>query len=558
MESTNAHLAYLDRNFDFVMVNSTYAAGSGHTKEELIGCNHFDLFPNEENEAIFKRVRDTGEPVEFKAKPFKYVDQPWRGFTYWDWLLMPVKDDSGAVQGLVFSLVDVTETVQSALMGSALNDINTRINGTLDLDSIMPGVLADASRVIGCETSAIDMLESGFWVVRYQYGFTDDVTGRKFSAQDAPFMEMARAHKSTVVINNTETDTRANSEAMKSYSIRSVLVVPLMIRDEVRGGLFFNFNTQPVEFTANQVDFANKLGASISLAFENARLFHDLQDELAGRKRAQGELAQARDRLSLQLNLLQRALLPEQPSIGEGYALASAYIPAFEGEEIGGDFYDVFETEDGKTGILIGDVSGKGIPAASLAAIARSTIHAFAYELSSAGAALTHANSVIYANNRRIESFVTVFLVILDPVTGDFNYCSAGHPPAAVRHADNTVEFLTFGNPPIGISREIYEEFSGHLLAGDKLVLYTDGVSEARHGAELFGEEGLARSLGKSGAEDVQGLLDSILAAVKDWARGVLRDDTAIIIVERCPDPVSAHGRAEETQAQRIADYRYG
>ena len=113
MENTHAQLAFLDKDFNFVRVNSAYAQGSGHTMEELIGRNHFELFPNPENEAIFTRVRETGEQVVFHAKPFEYADQPWRGVTYWDWSLAPVKDGVGQVVGFVFSLVDVTEQVRS-------------------------------------------------------------------------------------------------------------------------------------------------------------------------------------------------------------------------------------------------------------------------------------------------------------------------------------------------------------------------------------------------------------------------------------------------------------
>ncbi|MDI6858365.1 MAG: ATP-binding protein [Dehalococcoidia bacterium] len=112
MENTAAHLAYLDADFNFVRVNSTYASGSRYSVEELIGKNHFDLFPNAENEEIFRRVRDTGEPVQFIAKPFVFEDQPERGVTYWDWTLAPVKDSSGKVVGLVLSLVDVTERIR--------------------------------------------------------------------------------------------------------------------------------------------------------------------------------------------------------------------------------------------------------------------------------------------------------------------------------------------------------------------------------------------------------------------------------------------------------------
>ncbi len=109
MENTPAQLAYLDPEFRFVRVNAAYAEGSGHSKEELIGHNHFDLFPNPENQAIFEGVRDIGQPVAYQARPFQYADQPERGVTYWDWTLVPVQDEGGEVQGLVFSLADVTD-----------------------------------------------------------------------------------------------------------------------------------------------------------------------------------------------------------------------------------------------------------------------------------------------------------------------------------------------------------------------------------------------------------------------------------------------------------------
>jgi len=109
MENTGAQLAYLDPEFDFVMVNSAYAKGSGHTEEELIGKNHFALFPNEENRAIFEQVRDTGKSVVYYDKPFEFINQSERGVTYWDWTLTPVKDFSGKVQGLVLSLIETTE-----------------------------------------------------------------------------------------------------------------------------------------------------------------------------------------------------------------------------------------------------------------------------------------------------------------------------------------------------------------------------------------------------------------------------------------------------------------
>jgi len=109
MENTDTHLAYLDSQFIFIEANSAYVKGSGRTREELVGKNHFDLFPNPQNKAIFENVKKTGRAMRFEAMPRMYDGQPWHATTYWDWALIPVKDASGRVQGLVSSLADVTE-----------------------------------------------------------------------------------------------------------------------------------------------------------------------------------------------------------------------------------------------------------------------------------------------------------------------------------------------------------------------------------------------------------------------------------------------------------------
>ncbi|NPV91817.1 MAG: PAS domain S-box protein [Firmicutes bacterium] len=113
MENTETHLVYLDTDFNFVWVNSSYARGCRRPVEDFIGKNHFELYPDAENEAIFRRVRDTGEPIVFRAKPFTHPDRPLEGIMYWDWSLAPVTDFSGKVTGLVFSLTDVTEMINT-------------------------------------------------------------------------------------------------------------------------------------------------------------------------------------------------------------------------------------------------------------------------------------------------------------------------------------------------------------------------------------------------------------------------------------------------------------
>lgn len=111
VENAGAQLALLDLDYNFVRVNSAYADRSGHRSEDLIGRNHFAIFPNAENESIFTRVRETGEPFHAVEKAFVYADQPERAETYWTWSLVPMKDEGGLTVGLLLTLADVTAQV---------------------------------------------------------------------------------------------------------------------------------------------------------------------------------------------------------------------------------------------------------------------------------------------------------------------------------------------------------------------------------------------------------------------------------------------------------------
>lgn len=138
IEGTQANLAVLDRDFNFILVNEAYASGSGLRRQDLIGHNHFALFPNEENEAIFRQVRDTGLPYEVTEKPFQYPNQSERGLTYWNWIIRPIHDASGSVQGLLLSLLDVTAQVRSRQQIERIAvDVQRR---AAELDALVAGI----------------------------------------------------------------------------------------------------------------------------------------------------------------------------------------------------------------------------------------------------------------------------------------------------------------------------------------------------------------------------------------------------------------------------------
>jgi PAS domain S-box-containing protein len=112
-ENTLTMIAYLDRDFNFIRVNSTYAHADGKEPEFFVGKNHFDVYPNEDNQKIFQRVVDSGESYFAYAKPFEYEHHPEKGVSHWDWSLTPIRDCAGAVTGIILQLVNVTDRVKT-------------------------------------------------------------------------------------------------------------------------------------------------------------------------------------------------------------------------------------------------------------------------------------------------------------------------------------------------------------------------------------------------------------------------------------------------------------
>ncbi|MHB0975575.1 MAG: SpoIIE family protein phosphatase [Candidatus Aquicultorales bacterium] len=514
MERTNSHIAYLDRDFGFLMVNSAYAEGSGYTSEQLVGRNHFELFPNAENQALFERVRDTGEPIEFKAKPFEFPAQPERGITYWDWTLTPIKDASGHA-GLVLSLFDVTENVKARKLSEELNRINVAITSTLSFDEIMRRVVTESAKAIGSEAAAIEMREETAdfeerWLVRYAYGLPDQQIGRPLTGEAPAITAMAARERQTIAVNDAYSDERVDREVMKDYGIRSFLAVPLLVREAVIGVLVFYYYSRRITLREEEVDFGRKLGTAVSLALENVRLF-GIERDIAG--------------------TLQEALLtmPERIS---GIDYAYLYRSAQEAVQVGGDFYDLFDLEHRKVGIVIGDVSGHGLEGATLTALVRNTIKAYVFDEESPAAVMAKVNEVVRRSTPG-SLFVTVFFGILDTRSGRFIYCNAGHPQPMIAKANGDTFLTDVGSPIIGAFANMpYFNRDAVLEKGDLLVLYTDGVFEARINAERLGQERLIEYVrGLSRPSAPKAAMKSIFDFVTRLTGGKFSDDLAILCI---------------------------
>ena len=148
LSTTHMAVAYLDRDFNFIRVNRAYAGADGHDEAFFVSKNHFDLYPHPENERIFRRVVETGEAYSTLAKAFEYPERPERGVSYWDWTLHPVKDNTGAVEGLLLCLLDVSERVRAE---KALQETKRLLESTLaSLADAVFVVEPSSRRIIAC------------------------------------------------------------------------------------------------------------------------------------------------------------------------------------------------------------------------------------------------------------------------------------------------------------------------------------------------------------------------------------------------------------------------
>lgn len=253
---------------------------------------------------------------------------------------------------------------------------------------------------------------------------------------------------------------------------------------------------------------------------------------------------------------VQKRLLPVLlPSVAE-CSIAAAWRPA---GAVGGDYYDVLTFDDGSASFCIGDVSGKGVPAALLMSNLQAALRALATEPLPPEVLCARLNSVI-CRNVRLGTYVTFFFCRVDPWRGRLTYTCAGHNPPLLMRADGSCLRLTTGDPVLGIfpnARFTQQEVEVH--TGDTLVLYTDGVTERQdaRGAEL-GEERLRAVLKAARRLPATTVVDRIVSAVESFGQGPVQDDLTLVVVAigeghggESPDSPEAAGWRPEAREGR-------
>jgi serine phosphatase RsbU (regulator of sigma subunit)/anti-sigma regulatory factor (Ser/Thr protein kinase) len=298
--------------------------------------------------------------------------------------------------------------------------------------------------------------------------------------------------------------------------------VPLVSQGELVGLLNLGPRLSDQDYSSDDRKLLDALAAQAAPALQVAQLVRRQEAEARSRERIEQELRVA---TTIQQNFLPRKL-PDLP----GWGVSVYYRPA---REVGGDFYDFIELPDGQIGIVIGDVTDKGVPAAMVMAATRSVLRASAQRVVSPGEVLERVNELM-CPDMPAKMFVTCLYGVLEPASGRFRFANAGHNLPYVRTGDGVAELRATGMPLGLLPGIVYEETEGQLEPGQTMLLHSDGVAEA-HGlqGEMFGFPRLHDVVGaRSGRGEV---IDRVLTDLgrftgADWEQ---EDDITLVAVTR-------------------------
>lgn len=299
-------------------------------------------------------------------------------------------------------------------------------------------------------------------------------------------------------------------QLLAAIGASAVIIVPMIGANRVTGAITLVSSGQDRKLSAEDLPLAERLARRAGTAVENARLYTE------------------RSRIA---HTLQQALLPDSLPSMPGAQVRARYRAAGELNEVGGDFYDAFQTSDGGWMLVIGDVCGKGPRAAGVTALARHTLRAAALSGRSPTGMLGMLHQALQGQPPDTD-LCTVCLVHFERAGGSsrLRVALAGHPPPLLIDRDGEGRALGEPGTLLGVLDPIeVHEVCGELHTGETLLLYTDGVPEARQGNDLLGEQGLRRLCRQAPMLSLDGLLDHIERGAVAHAGGSLRDDLALL-----------------------------
>lgn len=414
---------------------------------------------------------------------------------------------------------------QAAEIRASFARIGAALASSLDRTEALKLIVRLAGDMTRAEAGAMFMLadgrEGGDLALSAAVGL-DRRSLHRFRRLPIPdLVTRAWAEQSVLVISDTQAHPdhpfpalHGEGEEGAGRPARSAICVPVLAAGGPVGVLW-QYAAQPNRFGAREQEVLGAFALQAAVAIENARLY-------------------ARQRNVLQT--LQRAFLPELPESVEGFGIGRMYASGSDASDVGGDVYDLFSLRDGsgRLAAVIADVCGKGEQAATLTALAKYTIRAYALEDPDPSHVLARFNDALVPQTDDF-TFVTLAYALLDPWAGTVSVASAAHPPVLrCRPGEHACRALGSRSSLIAGFRagERYPTDTADLLPGDVLVFYTDGVLEARKRKAMFGTERLEQVIVASAEHSAQEIAAAIYAAVSDFTDDNLVDDIALLVLK--------------------------
>ncbi len=380
------------------------------------------------------------------------------------------------------------------------------------LSELFPLILDLASNAVGSPRGVLMLLEGGSLVTRAARGSHFEIS--------KTVRDRVLHQKESLLIADTRLDEKLRAQSsIADQRIRSILAAPLQARENVIGLIYLDSPNLVRHFTPEDLGLLTVLANIAAIRIENARLTEvEHHERLMAR-----EMVQAAE---IQRNLLPRSV-PQQP----GLELAAFSEPCL---SVGGDYYDFCE-RGGRLSLMVGDVAGKGLPAALLMASLQARIQVLVEEEIDLAALVTRLNRIV-ASNCPGNRFITLFMCEVDLATGALAYVNAGHNPPLLVRANGEVQRLEGGGMVLGIfGHAAFALQTAHMDQGDLLVIFSDGVTEAQDPAtqEDFGEERLLAALAPAAARSPAEMIEQAKNAVARFAGAVAAADDFTLVLAR-------------------------
>ena len=338
-------------------------------------------------------------------------------------------------------------------------------------------------------------------------------------ADDDPFIAHVLSHSSMLEIDRLQLDSPVLQQMKRS---RAEIILPLASQGELLGLLILGLHLKGEAYSREECIILDTLAPQVAPAILVAQLVQVQQVQVIEHERIEQELRTAQE--------IQHTFLPKDLPAICGWQIVPYYQSA---REVGGDFYDFIPFEDGRLGLVIGDVAGKGIPAALVMTATRTMLRTAAQETASPGEVFARANELLYAEIPS-KMFVTCFYAILDPTSGLMRYANAGHDLPYRRGKEGVSELWATGMPLGLMPGSLYEEHEVIIACGENLLFYTDGLVEAHNPRrEMFGFPRLKTLLEKH--SDGTSLFNLLLSELKSFTGEAWEqeDDITMVTLQR-------------------------